>query len=453
MATFKLTNAEVEAIRAHYLAINGTETTLNREQIVAAAEKADLDADDADGWAEALAKVEATLNDTADASDDEEGKAEAKPDKIAMSRVSTEAVAYANVLATDTEFTGLLSDKVKRDEEENIRPLALVRRFQATLGKERLDKAPIVGTDDTDCGNRMPDQYKYSITNQDGTKTPVTGSFWRDLAEALPEAKSYFKAIEDMRLKAEGQKGQGIAIQNRDVLRGWEGKIKSIVKAVRQAARLYQAMDRINTECGEVEAYHYAAIQRDESGKVLKDEEGKTIRKLSRTPTPIYVGSTNKDELKSTDEAMWDFYSVSQVLSFDVDKAKANGGGYAALEASRRRVVKKGKADVPDASFDNLPTFIANPSALLVSEENQRAVTKSLERAINAGKHEFLLAIADYRDLLSNIIAPFEENRRKIGKPSILIEIRNQMDEADKALKEGKAAQDKAVKTLVKAAG
>lgn len=438
---FTMSSEEIATLRAFYHAKHKAETTLNDEQIVALVEKTDgVEADAGDEWADLMKGVEQTLSDDDESGEDQPAK---NPDNTqSMRMVRAKAAEFAAIIGKDEEFTALIHEKVKNDEAEGVRPLSIIRRFDAIIGKEGMAAAPLVGTDEKTAGNRLPDQYKYSIKNADGTTTPVSGSFWRDVANDLPEAKEIFASIDRMKKRAAERSGN--KKPNADMLKKLTANIESIVKAVRTAARLYYQLARINSECGPVEAYHYLVTVRDEDGNAVKDENGKVVKDYTRSKFPIYIGSTeNTAEAKDNE---WEFYSVSQVLAFKVDKAKANGGGFTALINSSSRVKEPEGSKVPNATMDNLPAFIANLGLMLDDADNQKTIQKVCEK-----NHELLLALSDMSDNLSNLLGPFSAPRPKLGKPSLLRELLAQRAAAEEQAKADEVKAKADVKKLSKA--
>lgn len=420
-AAFVLAEGDLSELRGFFVEENGIETTLNDEQISALAEANDGKELSTAEWVEAMEALEESL---------QEDEREAQPqtpaqraDAVVISnKVHAAAVTFGNVAAADAELSGLVNEAVIEDEKRSTRPLVLMRHLQRIHGDD-LGSFPVVGSDAemAKTTNLPPDKYSYKTDNDE----TVSGSFYRDYALSFPIVKEAAEAM--TALKSKDGQGQGGTIMNKKLIKKWEGRVEAGVRNVRLAFRILQRLSEINSECGQVEAYHSFEFERTDGGG-YKKVDGERIKVYDTSTRPIYLGSTDP-EVKD-----FNYFTVSQILGVKTDKVKALGGGWAAIEAAMKRVKKDG-ATLPAVELATVGSFGNNMRIFLQGEGNMTAYRKILDKP---AADNLIDGLVQLQDALIELLDPY--TTMQAGRPSRISVIRNKQVAAEKKVLAGKAA-------------
>lgn len=251
------------------------------------------------------------------------------------------AIALANVDAPllDTALETVLQAKQEWDGSK----MTLMFAMSETYTAEQIAEFPVIMTPPNKSGNN-PEVFKVDI-EKNGNRSTVSVNFYHQFADNTKVGKAVNKELDYLsRLSSENARIDDIPQEFQDAYPGYETRRirqeflktrrNSIRAAYKGAVKLIQQFQRVNS---------LEFVEACEIPKV----DGKGFENLVKV-------SSNVEGREALDVEL---YSIGAFLKLDADKARENGGTYAALKGTVVREGSRGQGNKEEAGIPKLASI------------------------------------------------------------------------------------------------
>lgn len=315
------------------------------------------------------------------------------------------AAETADKLNDDDSFSSDLVDSWESEEKAKRAPAQMLIDLQKVFTVEELRTFPlptvkISGKEGISKSHPLYGrsfEYETTKTGKDGTTKNAYGDYYKDLAAKLDAVKNeqewcdYWRAViaDPAKARSEhiGWVKNGKAASELDL---HDGRVKSAVKLVKNAMRVFFKMDAINTRMPQLECSMqmrqvlqdgkpiYLAADGTATFDAMTGTNNNTpITEITGTKKPINICTRNA----TGKDYMGEDYTVGGFLQFDVDEAIKQGGTFAALISTAKREGEESDPDghlLPDVKKDTRDEYLINLARYMKDGNHTELLLKEL---------------------------------------------------------------------------
>lgn len=258
-----------------------------------------------------------------------------------------------NTLAEHEEFSAHLrsASDAKLNAQYSVMQCAI--DLDMIFGEDELREWPVPGSE---TGNN-PDKYTI-LVKVDGEMKSKKVDFYSEIVERMPRGRELVSIIEAVTVanKNSGNCDHPAVTmlsrpEDRNDLRNQCRQELSVYKStIRSAMKYYQttwaieSMPKVAVTLLMEPVYETVIIDGKQSTQAVKDGSGEPVMRPRRTPKPIKVYDAN-------DATAYELYSMTSFSTLNVEDAKAKGGTFEALKATKQRERDEGDDDGIDGDI------------------------------------------------------------------------------------------------------